>query len=707
MLRPEKLSLLEIAIHKSQIPAFLIEVPKYKIHIKEFEENKTKKPHHLRREHSLNEEEDLDLINQKINEIEESIIYYFQTFGVDPNKIEKPPKDQRFKMIISSMTDGINKLHNQVTRETRHLKGYLKDIDACKEDIINYEILKETLIWLSEKYKTTSTDLGSFEQLEFRLFQSSQNDFNDIEINMEHEEIPVVMDFKIINENYTSFFLITHQSYHEQITDLCHNAKEITNFEVYFNEDGLNIILLEEIIKTQKERLEKNNNMIEEEKAKVSKFRSYMELLQNFKKYNLLEKQFRETYRGEIIRLKAFVPAKKQEKIANALIDKFKGKIRILMLPIEYESKRGSNPRQIKIFGEKSEDYDILEGQEGEPDLIIPTLVEPPKILKPFTLLVRLYGITSYSEIDPTIFVALTYPILFGLMFGDLGQGMVLFFVGLLIAFSKRKDKTNTMYDGGFLLMWLGIAAALGGLLYGSFFGSEEFVNPLFVNPMSNVKVVLKLTILIGVIHICLGWFIAMLNNIQNKKIYLAFADPFLKILMLIGGAIVIFKFQFDLPAWFSPDSFPPYPVLLVILPSILLLIAKPIGKLFKIPYLKKETTGELISEQAVDVGETYLSMLSNVASYSRLLALAMAHIGLMLVITVIVSMFHSWIVIAIILILGNLFVIIMESVLAAIHAMRLTYYEFFSKFYLADGIPYEYTKISSDYSVIEFGKQE
>ena len=154
MLRPEKLSLLEIAIHKSQIPAFLIEVPKYKIHIKEFEENKTKKPHHLRREHSLNEEEDLDLINQKINEIEESIIYYFQTFGVDPNKIEKPPKDQRFKMIISSMTDGINKLHNQVTRETRHLKGYLKDIDACKEDIINYEILKETLIWLSEKYKT-------------------------------------------------------------------------------------------------------------------------------------------------------------------------------------------------------------------------------------------------------------------------------------------------------------------------------------------------------------------------------------------------------------------------------------------------------------------------------------------------------------------------------------------------------------------------
>ena len=73
MLRPEKMSLLEISIHKSRIPAFLIEIPKHKIHIKLFEETETKTPHHLRRRHFLTESTELDDINQKINEIEDNI----------------------------------------------------------------------------------------------------------------------------------------------------------------------------------------------------------------------------------------------------------------------------------------------------------------------------------------------------------------------------------------------------------------------------------------------------------------------------------------------------------------------------------------------------------------------------------------------------------------------------------------------------------
>ncbi len=702
MLRPEKMSLLEIAIHKTRIPQFLIEVPKHKMHIKLFEETEKKSPHHLRRGHFLTESTELDEINQKINEIEENIIYYFQNFQLEPDKIEKPDKDLRQKVVISSMTDGINQLHETISPEIRHLKGFLKDVEVTKEEIKNDEILREILLWLSN-YEITSISLDWFDQMEFRVFYSSPSEFTDLEVVLEHEEVPLIIEFKEFSENFTFFFTISHHSYHQKISEICRSAKEITNFEVYFNESGLNIVLLDEIIKFRKERIEKDQNSIEEEKNKAQNFRAYMELLQNFKKYEMLEKQCRETYRGDIVRLKAFVPASDHDEITASLIEKFQGNIRIISHTLEDQPNEKSEIK--RIHGTESEEYDIEDGEETKEELVIPSLVKPNKLFKPFTLLTKLYGITNYSELDPTPIVAITYPLLFGLMFGDVGQGLVLFLLGLLMAVINIKHKEKSMYDAGFLLMWLGLAAAFGGLMYGSFFGYEDLFHPLFVNPMHEVTTILKMSIFVGVVHICIGWFLAMLNDIHNGKVFLAFAEPFLKILILIGGAYVIFNFGFEIDSWLSPDSSIPYPILLTVIPALLLLVVKPIGRVFGVKYLKHESVGGLLGEQAVDVGETFLSILSNVASYSRVLALAMAHMGLMLVIMEIVKMFNSVIAVVLIVVLGNIFVIVLEGMLAAIHALRLTFYEFFGKFYAANGIAYKYTEISSDYSLIEFGK--
>ncbi len=705
MLRPEKMSLLEISIHKNSIPEFLIEVPKNKIHIKLFEDTEIKTPHHLRREHFLTESTDRDEINQKISDIDECIIYYFQNFELDPEKIEAPNKDLRYKMEISSMIDGINQLHDHITPEIRHLKGFLNDIQLEQEEIKKDKLLKDILIWLSD-YDITSISLDWFDQMEFRVFYSTPSEFSDMEVTLEHEEIPVILEFKEFSQNFTFFFTIFHHSYHQKITEICHSATEISNFEVYFNETGLNIVLLEEIIKFRYEKIEKNQKLVELEKNNAQKFRAYMELLQSFKKYELLEKQCRETYRGDIVRLKAFIPSEDQDEITESLIEKFKGKIRIVSHTMEDQSKEKEKSEEKHIHGTESEEFNYEEDKETETKLIVPSLIKPNKLFKPFTLLTRLYGVTNYSELDPTPIVAITYPLLFGLMFGDIGHGLVLFFLGLLMVVINLKHKENSMYDGGFLLMWLGLAAGFGGLMYGSFFGYEELFDPLFVNPMHEVTTILKMSIFVGVVHICIGWFLAMLNDIHNKKAFLAFAEPFWKILILIGGAIVIFKFNFDLDAWFSPNSSIPYPILLTIIPALFLLISKPIGRIFGVKYLKHESVGGLMGEQAVDVAETFLSILSNVASYSRVLALAMAHMGLMLVIMEIVKMFNSVIAVVLIVVLGNLFVIVLEGILAAIHALRLTFYEFFGKFYQADGIPYKYTEISSNYSVIEFGEK-
>ena len=705
MLRPEKMNLLEITIHKSRIPQFLIEVPKHKIHIKLFEESENKSPHHLRREHFLTESTDLDDIKQKIAEIEDNIIFYFQHFQLEPDKIKKPNKDLRHKVVISSMIDGINQLHEQITPEIRHLKGFLKDIDVTQGEIMKDEILREILLWLSD-YDFTSISLDWFNQMEFRVFYSTPGEFTDLEVNLEHEEIPLIIEFKEFNQNFTFFFTIFHHSYHQKISEICHSATEITNFEVYFNETGLNLILLDEIIKFRNERIEKDKNLIDIEKNKAQKFRAYMELLQSFKKYDILEKQFRETYRGDIIRLKAFIPTERQDAITAALNEIFEGEIRIVSHTMEDQPEEKTKSHLKRITGIQSEEYEYDEEEETKTKLIVPSLIKPRKIFKPFILLTRLYGISNYSELDPTPIVAITYPLLFGLMFGDIGQGFVLILLGLLMVVMKLKNKKNSMYDAGFLFIWLGLAASLGGLLYGSFFGVEDLFRPLFVNPMHNVTTILRMSIFVGVVHICIGWFLAMLNDIHNGKVFLAFAEPFWKILMLIGGAIVIFTYNFDISKWLSPDSSPPYPILLTIIPAILLLISKPIGKIFGVKYFKHESAGGLLGEQAVDVAETFLSILSNVASYSRVLALAMAHMGLMLVIMKIVEMFNSVIAIAVIVVFGNIFVILLEGLLAGIHALRLTFYEFFGKFYLADGIPYKYTEISSDYSLIEYGKR-
>jgi V/A-type H+-transporting ATPase subunit I len=173
-----------------------------------------------------------------------------------------------------------------------------------------------------------------------------------------------------------------------------------------------------------------------------------------------------------------------------------------------------------------------------------------------------------------------------------------------------------------------------------------------------------------------------------------------LKSLLLIGGTYLIFTYFFDLTAWLSP----PYPILYVVIPTILLLIAKPIGKIFfRVPYLN-ESLGEMFGFGTIDLAETFLNILSNVASYSRILALAMAHMGLMLIITTLVDMVGSIrFLIPIILILGNLIVIVLEGFLVFIHTLRLHFYEFFGKFYAGDGILYHNIQIKNDFSEVKF----
>jgi len=342
-------------------------------------------------------------------------------------------------------------------------------------------------------------------------------------------------------------------------------------------------------------------------------------------------------------------------------------------------------------------------------------------LVRPFESITRLYGTPTYSEIDPTPIIALTFPILFGLMFGDIGHGIILIIAGLIggIVFRKRGGETANF---AWIIFFCGWAAFFIGFLYGEFFGDHEIAifgkvlwnfeeNPIILpilgslnNPLDNIMNVFTFAIYIGVFHINLGWFIQFLNYWKQKRKYLGFTDSLMKILLLTGGTILIFGFGFDIYRWLSP----PYPILFTIIPGILLLLLKPLGKILRISYLQEESYGGLLGEGSIEAFDTVLSVMSNVASYIRLLALALAHIALLYSINAMSTLiegdnFGIEIVNLIGKIFGNIVVILIEGILVFINALRLHFYEFFFKFYQGSGIDYFPFYLDNNYSMLKF----
>ncbi|MGO1589691.1 MAG: V-type ATP synthase subunit I, partial [Alkalibacterium gilvum] len=120
----------------------------------------------------------------------------------------------------------------------------------------------------------------------------------------------------------------------------------------------------------------------------------------------------------------------------------------------------------------------IVEDEEDTKELTPPTRIHNFSIFKPYELFVKMYGMPNYREFDPTILVAITYSLLFGAMFGDIGQGSLLAIGGFLLY--KLKD-----IDLGGIVALAGVFSTIFGVLYGSFFGFEDIIEPLWLHPMS------------------------------------------------------------------------------------------------------------------------------------------------------------------------------------------------------------------------------
>jgi V/A-type H+-transporting ATPase subunit I len=320
-----------------------------------------------------------------------------------------------------------------------------------------------------------------------------------------------------------------------------------------------------------------------------------------------------------------------------------------------------------------------------------PTKFTHSRFNQPFEELTKLYGLPHYDEVDPTPVIAITFPILFGLMFGDLGHGLVLLIGGLTVGLLIKGNKA--IKNVCFIMAACGIAACITGVLFGEFFGLpwEKFGlswGPLWFSPFENVFTFLIFALLVGIVQIISGIVLEGVNFALKHNIADALLTSLPKIGFFLGGVYLIAVYQLNFGAWFSG------PILAAIIPFMLLIVGKPIYLAVtksKIHAGAEHAEMDTISGRLFEGGDLVTRLLSNTISYSRILALLMAHWALMLVTYTIAGLVGTASILTlvlsgIIIVGGNIFVLALEGLIVFIHTLRLHFYEWFSKFYQGTG---------------------
>ena len=317
----------------------------------------------------------------------------------------------------------------------------------------------------------------------------------------------------------------------------------------------------------------------------------------------------------------------------------------------------------------KNVDYDIFDDDE---DIQAPTKLKNIKIFRPFETLIKMYGVPNSKEIDPTGLVAITAFIMFGFMFGDVGHGLVIFILGLILA--KRKASLGPVLAIG------GISSIIFGVLYGSVFGKEDIIKPILISPMDNIQTMLISGIAVGSIFILIAMIFNIINGIKNKNLQKCLFDKNGISEFLLYGLILA-----DVAVYFLKGQML-IPINVIVIVSIILILLILFGdtissKLEK----KKEQAKTPMVEKIFEIIEMTLSFASNTISFLRLAAFAINHVGLCMAVYLLADMSSGVGNIAI-AIIGNIVVIALEGLIVGIQVLRLEYYELFSRFYEGNG---------------------
>ncbi len=545
---------------------------------------------------------------------------------------------------------------DQVEAETKGIEDKLAALDSEESRLESNKILANKLksldmdLALLSDSKYTSTIVG---RITAESAQKFKNEYSKITDNLFYELAPDE------EKEYNIMVVVVANEYKDDIYTLL-RKNEFEKFET----EGLEG-RPESLISSSESRLQAIESERSQAKAELKvvaekwddEVLALKEQLENEKEKNEVFATFAET--DKTVVLEAWVPEKYSEK-AESII-------------------------------EKATDGHVIMEFEEVPDNAedVPVLQENGSYAKPYELLVEMYSPLKYNEIDPTLFVAITFPFFFGFCLTDAGYGLLVVLIGVILY--RGMGKINrTMHDGGLIIIASGIWSIILGLvtngLLGDLWTRILGFGPALptvidsINAFKNPATILVIAIVIGLIYTNLGFILGAIDNLRygEKK-------------EAIGSQIVWFVFELG--------------IVLLILGFItpMGMIGMALGGVLIVAAL-----GMLVWANGAYGLMDIFGFMGDVLSYARLLALCLATGGIAMTVNILTNMVNDMIpfvgiVLAIIIFIGGHIANFLFQVLGAgVNALRLNYVEFFSQFYMGGKHSFEAFKAKRQFTKLK-----
>lgn len=547
--------------------------------------------------------------------------------------------------------------------------------DATDEAHKVNEAYKEAMAFSNLKVSYSELEHLSF--LSLRIGRIPENQYEDLKYRLEGSAVVIKLG------NDSSHILVASSKKGRFALDAELKNHNFVELEVPAEFKGVPESALKgleqkkaEADKNLEELITEKSNFAETHQAQIEK------LLGSFTIAVQIEDVTRRLESTELVyRITGWIPASETENYMKGLDELTEGRIAI----------RAYEPFEVPS---------VMSGKEQ-----VPVKLKHGKFVKSFERMIFSYGSPVYGAIDPTPFVAVFFTILFGIMFGDFGQGLFFVLFGILML-------CNVIKVGGWnkfapIFMAIGISSSIMGLLTGEFFGTEtvlepfaEWVTGLFGTPRAPILKLMPsadpksiyvmfgvfgVAVAIGfVINTC-GLVLNIINNLGRKR----YAEALLGKNGLAGAVFFWYVIALVLRIVLAKHAVAAYDVIIILVSLFFAAFAEPFERALNHEKpLFENGFGTYVISGAVELIEVVSGYLSNTVSFVRVGAFALSHAVLnftILTLTEIVGGPRS-IGGIIVLIAGNALIIVLEGMIVAIQVIRLQYYEFFSKFFHETG---------------------
>ncbi len=635
-------------------------------------------------EDSPNDEKSIVEINQNIQLVEERIL---DVDGlVKQLVVEKGSLLGIFKAVepkkVAVTADNWQTLLGNTNQDILTLKKQIEDLNSSNISLKQKAAQMDHTKKMLANMKSIKADLVTVEDLKLMFVSFASIPTKNCEpFETALAPVPLYFDKCHICEEECFVCIATSAKHQEEIERILHTYHaDIFQMPIDLPQ---NIEKAHEEISHRIEENKKEEKTIEESLKKLGeenkdKLVSLKETSENILALLNAEKKILQS--GRLATVKGFVPQKRYGDLQKAVNTKMEGKVLVLQ--------------------NESDEHETVEP---------PTKILHSRWVKPFEEITRLYGLPKYSEVDPTPFIAISFPILFGLMFGDLGHGLLLLIGGLTVGLLIKSNKG--MKNVCYIMAACGAAASVAGLLFGEFFGVELPWGPLWFSPFEggNVFNFLIFSLAVGIVQIVSGLVIELANFAAKHNYADAFLTAVPQMAFYLGGIYLIATYQLDFGKWLAG------PILAPVIPFIILVVGKPLY--LKVAKSRSHTDAEHVESDTLtgrlfEGGDFFTRLLSNTISYSRILALLMAHWALLLVVYQVSGLVTplgalGLVLGGVIIVFGNIAVIALEGLIVFIHTLRLHFYEWFSKFYAGTGTEFSPFKQKFSHTNLTMKKKE